>query len=235
MSTPVEPLLRSLVDEMTPPQGLTYAALRIVSVVARDPATGTCTIAVSGDTDPDRYLAGVKIGNPAYYPRVGDQGLALQNRSDYVLVGALNAKVGHVRLTGATDVTMEQLGAVNDIVWQTQVDDTDGIWAPADGELVTLPWPGVWDVEARVETSGGSAVVRRALDLYVGADRIDRDEISVPNPPANHTHRVSATRHFDASDVLKVQFFQGGGGAITLVERAPDDTPTFSATWQGPG
>jgi len=217
-------------------RGLTYAAMRYVKIVARDPATYTVSIALNDDdeADPNLWVPGTRIGNPAYYPRVGDVGVALQNRSDYVIMGAINGEVGHVRLQGATDVTMEPTPASNVISWQTEIDDNDALWS--SGTNITIPWPGIWDVYAGVEVNGGSAVHRRILDLLVGATRLDRDELPHPGGGvgAIQSLHVGAHRVFAAGNVLTVEFNQTGGGNETLEERT-EDTPTFNATWLGRG
>ena len=113
-------------------------------------------------------------------------------------------------------------------------DDTDALWS--SGTDVTLPWPGVWDLYAGVEVDGGSAVHRRILDLLVGATRIDRDEQPHPGGGAGATQslHVGAQRTFAAGAVITVELTQTGGGNETINERS-EDTPTFNATWLGPG
>jgi hypothetical protein len=205
--------------------------MRICRVSARDTTARTLTVELGGDDQ--NPVAGVRIANTSYYPRVNDLAVVVQQRSDLYALGAVNAQIGHARVWGATDTVMNQLPTINTIVWQTQLTDTDGLWS--SGTTMTLPWPGMWDLAAGIEVSGGTDnTVRRGLDIVAGGEIVDRDEHTAATLSNAQTFHAFASRFFLAGDTVTVQFYQGGGGAITLVERA-ETSPTLSATWRGPG
>jgi hypothetical protein len=239
---PQSVVLDAVARRVHPRADVPLVGWRISKVTARDPAALTISVELDGAGQPSR--AGVVIGNPAYYPRVGDLALIAQSGSDYIAMGAVvsqaapdSGKVGHVRVRAATHGTLAGGLVENTLDWDTPEHDTDDLWSTTVGDsILTIPWPGVWLVTGNVTVTGGTAVVRRLASLRLNRSGalsfFDRHEQEAPSLFGNQTWKLATTKDFQAGDQLELIFSHGGAGALTVVT-GNEYTPRMTATWQG--
>jgi hypothetical protein len=224
-------VLRDVAAAITPPPST--ADLRICQVLARDTATLSVTVDLGGDTGNPVSL--VKVANPAYYPRINDLAIVVQQRSDLYTIGSINGKIGHARVRAASHADIAP-STITPIAFTTQISDTDNIWSAGTPTRLTFPWPGVWLINGNIGGVGGAtAGVRRLASIRLnGGTYIDRQELSAINPPDAQHHKLSGGRVFAAGDWIEATFFQGGSGNLAL-EVGDEYAAFLDVTWKGPG
>jgi hypothetical protein len=224
-------VLRDLAQAVQPAPS--PADMRICRVTARDTATLSVTVELGGDSSAPVSL--VKVANPAYYPRVNDLAVVVQQRSDLYTIGSINGKIGHARVRAATHPAIVP-STITPIEFDTQISDTDNIWSAGTPTRLTFPWPGVWLINGNIGGTGGAtAGVRRLASIRLnGSTYIDRQELSAINPPDAQHHKLSGGRVFQAGDWIEATFFQGGSGNLAL-EVGDEYAAFLDVTWKGPG
>ena len=230
-------VLADITAAVQPPPSL--ADMRICRVSARDTTARTITVELGGDAD--NPVAGVRIANTSYYPRVNDLAVIVQQRSDLYALGAVNAKVGHMRIrkngTSAianNTITTLSMGAASPEI------DTDSIWGVGGStSRITFPWPGVWSVDYQawwVDAILGRRIVE-IVDNAGDQRASERHEVSGNDAGgADNAQEVTCNPHiecyFDAGDWVEAQAFQTSGGPLSI-----QDTPysnIWTASWRGP-
>ena len=229
-------VLRDLAEAVQPAPS--PADMRICRVTARDTATLSVTVELGGDSSAPVSL--VKVANPAYYPRINDLAVVVQQRSDLYTIGSINGKIGHARVRAASHADIVP-STTTPIAFTTQISDTDDIWSAGSPTRLTFPWPGVWLINANVGGVGGaSAGVRRLGSIRLNQSGsantgfIDRQEIPAVAPPDAQHHKLSGGRVFVAGDWIELCFFQGGSGNLAL-EVGDEYAAFLDVTWKGPG
>jgi hypothetical protein len=205
---------------------------RFAKVSARDTVTLTVSVELGGDaTNP---VPNIPIGNPAYYPRIGDQAIIAQQGPDLFVMGALNAKVGRATIWRDSNQTVTQ-ATVTPIDFTDEIEDTDGLWTIASQRRLTIQWPGSYIVSGQADSTGGAtAGVRRLAEARLnGTTPISRMELPSVTPPDQQSHPFARRRFLNATDYLELIVFQGGTGPLDFFSEA-EYTPILSAEWLGP-
>ena len=216
LAPPAEGLSTMLYDtaKVLGPEPPTLGGVRFrqVQIASRDPATLTCEVYLDGDISVSVpcALAGTHV-----VPIVLEQGWALQNGSDLVLMGMRNSELPKIRARStstAPSVTTEipwafGAGAVED---DTDFDGVDTMFDSVNGWFQVL-WPGVYEYGvhnfANPSVSGSQSIVRVQLD---GSTYIDAWQHNHVGTNAMHVNMASR-RRFGAGNTVRMTVSASSG------------------------
>jgi hypothetical protein len=210
------------------------ADMRICRVSARDTSLRTITVELGGDAA--NPVSGVRVANTSYYPRINDLAVVVQQRSDLYALGAVNAKVGHMRIRkGTTSAISDSTRSLLTMGAAVPEVDTDSIWgAGGSTSRITFPWPGIWRVDYQAFWTDATTG-RRFIDIEDNAGTIrasERHEVEGGANAQEVTCNPSVECYFDAGDWVEAYAYQSSGGPLSI-----QDFPfsnIWTASWRGP-
>lgn len=101
-----------------------------------------------------------------------------------------------------------------DAIWNSEETDTSGIWTVGSPTIFTIPYAGMWRIDAQISWEANGTGWRLA-SLKQGASVIARDVIS-GNADTQHQNHVGTTMVLAAADQIKVTVYQNSGGNLNL-------------------
>lgn len=224
-------VLRDIAGQVLPAPS--PADMRICRVSARDTTARTITVELGGDTD--NPVSGVRIANTSYYPRINDLAVIVQQRSDLYALGAVNAKVGHVRIRkGATSAIANGVITTLSMAAASPEIDTDGLWGVGGStSRITFPWPGIWRVDYQalwVDAATGRRIVE-IVDNAGNTRASDRHEVDGAGAQET-TCNPTVECFFSAGNWVEAQAFQSSGGSLSITDTTFSNI--WTASWRGP-
>ncbi len=153
---------------------------RQATIVARDPATRTCSINLAGDTTKlDGYTC-----LPSYVPRVGDTVWVDQLGTDYLVIGGQGTELPKAKMktTGTQSAgalakfTQFGGGAGGTVVYDTDFDGTNTM-ASQTNDRITIRWPGKYIVGFKTWVQSNGNLERKITEIQLNGTRVGRFEV----------------------------------------------------------
>jgi hypothetical protein len=184
----------------------------------------------NADTTAIPNIADTLFGGRTYKPKVrfsnnGNVKIA----GDLIASGKVLSEMPHVAVHRATALSLPN-NTVTDVTWDGTGEDTWNMHGPSNLELITIPYDGVWSIEALASFGTSATGVRTAWikkDEGATDELIGRDVAPAVSASSATVLNVQSTRRFVAGDQIKLSVLQDSGGALNLTS---DNTDPYAFT-----